>query len=131
VPGGYGAPIVSCWRHIGDGALAYETAPEFVEVGGQNEYGIAVELQAGTTWNCDWFNVPVSDQGDGDGAATAIDDSCEGKHASALHGAFCGASDTNGTPETGNPGGAFATDAFLPATWPVAAPAEPAAQLAA
>jgi hypothetical protein len=58
--------IISCWANVGNGALAYETAPERVAVSGTNEYGIGLELRSGTTWFCDWFNVPGDDKGAND-----------------------------------------------------------------
>jgi hypothetical protein len=59
LPAGYGEPIVYCWQLVGSEALSYETAAERAVVGGQNEVGIDVEIESGTTWFCDWFNVPA------------------------------------------------------------------------
>jgi hypothetical protein len=84
LPAGYGEPIVVCRLLVGNGAISYETATEFVAVGGQNEVGFGLELKSGTTWSCDWFNVPSS-AGGGDVSVTIDVVPDEGQQALAKH----------------------------------------------
>lgn len=62
IPDGYGAPLIDCrWAAVDDGVAVHGASPLHAAANGTHTHELNFD---GTTYLCDWFNVPIDGPGE-------------------------------------------------------------------